>query len=226
MNADATFVFEGTIRRLGSSTVSTVTPDSSTAVVHVDRAVRVAPAFEYIVGREITIRLERRLQVGTTMLFSAVGWIFAESLAVIELEHEPVTAAAGRTPEVDREEVWVRAARDRVRRASQVVVGQVAGLQPHPRAPRPFSEHDPDWWVADLAVDTSLKGARSRAVPVTFANSRDVMWSQAPKLRPGQSSILVLHQGDDVLPDRRSRAVLHPQDVHAPDKLAAIVDMI
>ena len=76
------------------------------------------------------------------------------------------------------------------------------------------------------AVDTSLKGARSRAVPVTFANSRDVMWSQAPKPRPGQSSILVLHQGDDVLPDRRNRAVLHPQDVHAPDKLVAIVDMI
>lgn len=227
MHDDATFVFEGTISRLNASTVATVTPTASTAVVQVDRAVRVAPAFEYVVGREITIVLDSRATVGTTMVFSAVGWVFGDSLAVIELEREPITAAAAdRTPSQDREAMWARAARERVQRANQVVLGQVRELRPHPNARPRLSEHDPDWWIAEVDVETSFKGARSRTVPVTFANSRDVMWSRAPKLRPAQKSILVLHQGDEELPDRRSRGVLHTQDVHAPDKIAAIVDMI
>lgn len=226
MNRDATLVFEGTVRRLGDSTVATVEPDGRTAVVQVDRAVRVPPALEHVVGQEITVVLAKGISVGTSNVFSTVGWVYGESLAVIEVEREPLSAAAGVTPEQQHAVAWTQALQERITDSSQVVLGQVTGLRPHPHASPTLSEHDPDWWLADVGVDVVLKGSRARTVPVTFANSLDVMWRFAPKLLPHQKSILMLHKDGAELPDRRSRAILLRHDVHAPDQLDTIAAMI
>jgi hypothetical protein len=226
MNPEATLVFEGTVRRLGDSTVATVQPDRMTAVVHVDRVLRAPPDFEHLAGREITVLLASSLAVGRTSAFSTVGWIYGESLAVIELERESAGPVAEVSPEQQRGIAWTQTTQSRVTAASQIVLGQVAGLRPHPRAQSRLSEHNPDWWLADVDVDVVLKGSRSRAVAVTFANSLDVMWRTAPKLLPHQKSILLLHDDAEELPDRRSRAVLNHRDVHSPDKLDTIAAMI
>lgn len=228
MNTAATFVFEGTIQRLGEATVTVAEPDQLTAVVHVDRVLRVPPELEHLVGEEITVVLARRLSAGQTMVFSTIGWVYGDSVAVIELEREPVSAAAGVSLEQQRDAAWKQAVQQRVSSANQIVLGQVTELRPHPTARPRLSEHDPDWWFADVAVDVVLKGERARAVPVMFANSLDVMWRMAPKLLPNQKSILVLHQDQDgeKLPGPRSKAILSPHDVHAPDKLDTIAAMI
>lgn len=226
MTPDATFVFEGTVARLNDSTVAVVAPDRLTAVVRVDRVLRVPPELEHLIGQEITVQLARTLAPGSTSAFSTVGWVYGESLAVIELDREPVTAVAGVTPAQQYEVAWTRDAGERVSESSQIVLGQVAGMSPHPRAKPRLSEHDPDWWQAEVQVDAVLKGARARAVPVTFANSLDVLWRFAPKLLPAQKAILVLHQGAEELPDRRSRGILVPHDLHAPDKFDAIAAMV
>jgi hypothetical protein len=226
MKPEATFVFEGTVGRLNDSNVAAVQPDRLTAVVYVNRALRVPAALAHLAGREVTVALMRPIAVGATTVLSTVGWLYGENAAVIELEREPVAAVAGVTPEQQHEVAWVQTTTDRVTRSMQVVLGQVTGMRPHPRAKQRESEHDPDWWLADVAVDTTLKGPRLRSVPVTYANSLDVLWRFAPKLLPAQKSILVLHQDGEDLPDRRSRAVLHPQDVHSPDKLDTIAAML
>ena len=226
MTPDATFVFEGTVRRLNDTTVRAVAADELTAVVHVDRALRVPDELAHLVGREVTVAITSPLAVGETTVLSTVGWIYAESVAVIELEREPVAATAQVTPAQQLEVAWNAMANERVSVSSQIILGQVRDLRPHPAAQPRLSEHDADWWLADVAVESVLKGARSRIVPVSFANSFDVMWRLAPKLLPAQQSILVLHQDRDQLPDRRSRGVLHPLDVHSPDKLEVIAAMI
>ena len=226
MNPEATFVFEGTVRRLGDSTVATVQPDRLTAVVHVDRVLRAPTEFEHLAGREITVLLASSLAAGRTSAFSTVGWIYGDSLAVIELERESAGPVAAVSPEQQRGIAWTQTTQARVTSSSQIVLGQVTGLRPHPRAQSSLSEHNPDWWLADVDVDVVLKGSRSRAVAVTFANSLDVMWRTAPKLLPHQKSILVLHEDAEELPDRRSRAVLNHRDVHSPDKLDTIAAMI
>ena len=226
MNPEATFVFEGTVRRLGDSTVATVQPDRLTAVVHVDRVLRAPAEFEHLVGREITVLLASSLAAGRTLAFSTVGWVYGESLAVIELERESASALGEVSPAQQRGIAWTQTTQGRVTTASQIVLGQVTGLRPHPNAQTRLSEHNPDWWLAEVDVDLVLKGSRSRGVPVTFANSLDVMWRMAPKLAPNQKSILVLHENAEELPDRRSRAVLQHHDVHSPDKLDTIAAMI
>jgi hypothetical protein len=226
MTPDATFVFEGTVVRANDSTVAVVVPDRLTAVVRVDRVLRVPPELEQLTGQEITVQLATPLAPASSAALSTVGWVYGESLAVIELEREPVSAVAGVTPAQQFEVAWTRDAGERVSESSQIVLGQVAGMTPHPRARPRLSEHDPDWWQAEVQVDAVLKGARSRAVPVTFANSLDVMWRFAPKLEPAQKAILVLHQGAEELPDRRSRGILVPYDVHAPDKFDTIAAMV
>lgn len=225
MTPDATFVFEGTVVRRNASTVEAVVPDSLTAVVRVNRVLRVPPELEHLIGQEITVRLAGPLAARTTMAFSTVGWVYGESLAVIELEHEPVAQLAGVTPAQQDEIAWTRGAGDRVAAAGQVILGQVVGMSPHPRT-EPPSEHAAYWWKADVQVDAVLKGPRARVVPVVFANSMDVMWRFAPKLQPAQKAILVLHQGAEELPDRRSRGILLPLDLHAPDKFDAIAAMV
>jgi hypothetical protein len=226
MRADATFVFEGTVRRVGDSNVASVPADTSTAVVLVTRAVRVPDVLSHLVGREITVVLSEPITRGTVAVLSTVGWVYAESVAVVELEREPATEVASMTADQQQEVAWAQATTDRVGGAEQIVLGQVTGMQPHPRFTPRASEHDPQWWVAEVSVDTVLKGPRSRAVEATFSNSMDVLWHSAPKLRPAQTAILLLHRGADELPDRRSRAVLRVQDVHAPDKLEAIATML
>jgi hypothetical protein len=226
MTPDATFVFEGTLVRRNASTVASVVPNQLTAVVRVDRVLRVPPELEHLTGQQITVQLAAPLAARSTTAFSTVGWVYGDSLAVIELEREPVADVAGVTPEQQFATAWNRDTGSRVSSASQIVLGQVVGMGPHPRATRRLSEHDADWWQADVQVDAVLKGARARTVPVTFANSQDVMWRFAPKLTPAQQAILVLHQGAEELPDRRSRGILLPNDVHAPDKFDTIAAMV
>ena len=226
MNPDATLVFEGTVRRLNDSTLASVQPDRLMAVVRVDRVLRVPEALNGIVGSEITVRLARPIAAGATTVFSTIGWLYGESLAVSELDREPAVPLAGVTAEQQLAAAWTSATSERLASAAHIVLGDVQGLQPHPQARPRRSEHDPDWWLADVRVEQVLKGKRTRTVGVTFSNSSDALWVYAPKLLPSQKSILVLHRNGEGVPGRASRAVLRPHDLHAPDKLDFVMALL
>jgi hypothetical protein len=57
------------------------------------------------------------------------------------------------------------------------------------------SEHDPMWREAVVEVEDVHKGSHKRkTIIVRFPASRDIMWNEAPKLRPGQEGYFVLHK--------------------------------
>jgi hypothetical protein len=240
VNDEAPFVFVGTVVRTGASTLPSIEPDDRTAVVRVDRVLRAPQQMEAIAGREITLRLRTRADVGATAVFEAEGWRYGESLAVIELRRrrapaEPpsATAAAHETESAaaaDRAERFRRELKVRADEASTVVVGRVVAVRASPEtasATQEFqTEHDPQWAVATVEVDSAIKGRAPRTVEVLFATSRDVMWENAPKLAVGQQAVMLLQKGVPDVPDSKANVVLHPLDVRPADTAGFVEELL
>jgi hypothetical protein len=180
-----------------------------------------------VLGRDITVQLNEPAEVGTQAVFSTNGWLYGDSIAVVEVgRRAPVTAAlAAMSPEDDRLARWTDELQDRAASADLVVVGRVTALEPAGLGDVD-REHGADWWAANVEVDEVLKGRRPRQLRVLFANSQDVLWFRAPVLSPGQKAVLLLHRGEDPVPDKRAYAVLDPLDVQPPDEAAAVAGLL
>lgn len=88
--------------------------------------------------------------------------------------------------------------RGRVATAELIITGEVVASREVERPFPPRSEHDPEWWIARIAVASVIKGRRPRGdVEVLFANSKDIVWYKAPKLHPGTSGIFLLHRVEE-----------------------------
>ena len=215
----ATFVFEGTVRKLRTATVPDVPVDDRTAVVHVDRVAKAPAALAGYGGQDITVQLGpgAALKRGQRAVFYTEGGLFGESLAVRSLGHTDV----GRTTsaEQSRDPVQEKTAHDleaHVADADLVVRGRVARVRVPTaslRRPRgPVSEHAPRWQEAVVDVDEVGKGRSPRKqVVVWFPSSTDVRWARAPKLHAGQEGVFLLHKGD-----APAYTALHAQDVQPP----------
>lgn len=226
MDPEASFVFEGTVRAVGAATLAMVEPTDSTAIVTVDRALRIADDMLGIVGRDITVRLKKPAAVGDTAVFAANGWLYGEGVAVVEVSRSPLTAAAAAvTPEMDRQARWSGRLQDRAASADLVVVGRVTALEPAGLG-GDDKEHGADWWAATVEVDEVIKGRRPRQLRVLFSNSQDVLWYRAPVLSAGQKAVLLLHRGEESVPDKRAYAVLDELDVQPADGAAAVAELL
>src|SRR5262249_43281875 len=90
-----------------------------------------------------------------------------------------------------------RKLQERIARAEIVIVGKVAKTEPVPGTEQRHveTEHDPDWWIAHVDVASVEMGKISeQIVRVMFANSRDEMWIDSPKFRPGQAGVWILQR--------------------------------
>jgi hypothetical protein len=237
LNAEPSFVFEGTVVEVGKATLAMIDADDRTAVVRVDRVLRAPEQMEQIAGREITVKLRGRAEVGTTAVFETEGWLYGESMAVLETGRRRSAAAArpfeaegdvqaGReTPAAAARAAAHRSAvQERATEASAVVVGRVVGVRQLETAARAGpggeeqqSEHDPRWAVAQVEVDESVKGRKSGTIEVLFASSEDVMWYRAPKLVVGQKATMLLHKGAPEVEDKSADAVVDELDVQPTD---------
>ena len=238
MCSEATFVFLGTVVAVGEATLSMVEPDDRTAVVRVDRVLRAPQPMEGVTGREITVLLRSPARQGTQATFQAEGWLYGESMAVVETGRRKAgreaVAAAGDDDERESPAAADRAARfrselkERAGEAAAVVLGRVTGVQER-EAPPPegrLSEHDPQWAVATIEVEEAVKGRPARTTKVWFATSEDVMWRQAPKLRVGQQAVLLLQKGAPELPDKRAHAVLDQLDVQPAGRADLVAELV
>lgn len=223
----ASFVFQGTVKRLRSTTIKNLSPDDRTFVVTVDHIVEAPAALAHLSGQDITVRIGRGAtpKVSQQMLFHTNGWIFGDGIAVQSLRHEAVsrthTALLSRT--VDPvEQKRHRDLRERFDQAHVVVSGRVAEVRLPPEARAlavgrgrraaaidttlrgPASEHDPHWREAVIEIDDVHKGRRgTRNVVIRFPASTDVRWYKAPKFHPGHQGFFMLHR--TAISTRRAR---------------------
>jgi len=218
-------VFNGTVEETGATTTAAVEATDSTAVVRVDELVRAPSAFDGLVGQRITVLLRApgSVQEGERATFFVNAAVFADSVAVQEVDHSPATAAAELAPQVSDVIDRLRDGdiRARIATADVVVTGRVAQVRTPERAaaaavpgmPGPVSEHDPKWMEAVLDVESVLSGSTPEPpVVVLFPASIDVMWVNAPKFHAGQEATWLLHtdQVPEAAPVPESVAAVFP----------------
>jgi hypothetical protein len=224
----ATFVFVGTVVRLNATTMPEVQASESTAVVRVDEIIAAPGAPPDLAGQEITVQLASRdsVKTGEQTTFFTKGWLMGDSLAVIEVGRP---AGATNSSQV-REQVQAthrkaadEALQEEISSAEAIVAGTVASVRSS-NIRHIGSEHDPDWHEAEITVDSVEKGhVPGHTVVVLFPNSDDVMWQSAPKFRPGQQGVWLLHRSQSKLPGVKDQyTVLKPLDFQNREELERI----
>jgi hypothetical protein len=239
---EATLTFEGTVQRVGASTLAAAPASNRTLVVRVDRVLQAPAGITGLEGQEITVELPSKstLNAQDRAVFYTVGWLYGESLAVRAVgvrkanrgaERQRGLAMANAEAKVDT------AMKQRLSAANLVVVGEVTGIrQPAARAAamadpsvsRPRSEHDPKLAEAEVQVREVLKGpAGQGTLVVPFPTSGDIMWEDVPKFQQGQEGVFVLHTDQPVPGLAADEPIaLHPIDFQPMDQLARVRSLI
>jgi hypothetical protein len=219
------FIFSGRVERTAAATLPSVPVDDATVVVRVERVFRAPELFDDQTGRTITIQLRKAdVKRGARALFFATGWLYGESIAVTEVGRasaDDENKLAGQLGDAES-----RAAEsellERVAAASLVVVGKVGRIAP-PQKPEPTgeSEHEPDWFVAEIEVESVEKGRHPANEPalLAFPTSDDVQWYWRPKPQQGQEGVWILHREKLLGLPPGTFTALDPRDFQRRDQL-------
>jgi hypothetical protein len=199
----STITFLGTVQRLGASTVPTYTVSSHTVVVRVNRMLKEYSAVGDLTGRNITVELTQApgMKVGQQAIFFTTGMVYADSIVVEEVGR----LDAARDPATQQDQIAEilvsqkhrpdRQIQRRLRSADVVVTGKVVSIRKAPVAPnRRISEHDPDWRLAVIEVESVESGPPMKQAALLFPASRDVLWRNAPKFSVGEEGVWVMQQ--------------------------------
>jgi len=199
LTRQATFIFKGTVVKLNATTMSAVRASESTAVVRIDEVIDAPGAPPDLAGKEITVQLREpgSIRAAQQMFFFTKGWLLGNSMAVIEVGRLGGSQSAQQISEA------VRATRQKMAdeelqgemvRSEVIVVGRVSSVRPS-KAPHIGSEHDPDWYEAQITVESVVRGnLPARTTMLLFPHSDDVMWKASPKFKEGQQGIWLLHR--------------------------------
>ncbi len=248
-------VVRGKIVKVNASNEPMVAPSSSTAVIRISKMYAGSEIAGDQAGRTATVILSRpgSLKVGQEALFFGNPRFLGKTLTIAD-EGEIASNTADSRAAAPALERRAQARRDRPvveRLASATLVfrGIVETVQPlaaaaaasgesKPYPTRP-SEHDPDWHVARVKVVKPLQGEAGQAVTVVFPASRDIVWFNVPKLKPGQDSIFITHalspeeaarhraSGLVAFMDRQpAHVIIEPSDVLPPGDEARVRDLL
>jgi hypothetical protein len=213
-------VVRGTVLRLNASDEPLQAPANNTVVIKVSRMYAGAEVTGDQTGRTVTVVLSRtmRLKVGSEGMFFGNPRYVGKSLTMVDVGEtlSPNTSgAAAADLETGLQLRRDLPLRERLATASLVFRGKVESERPLPVTDRKFrvppSEHDPEWHVASVRVITPIRGGeRDTLVLIIFPASRDIMWFNTPKLRPGMDAIFITHK-----PEREQALLLRTTGVTA-----------
>lgn len=229
------FIFEAQVEQLGASTSRSYPAAPETAVVRVSRIIQTTPALAGYEGRQVTVHLQSpvTLQAGDQAVFFTHGAHYGEGLVVGEIGH----AAGAAADMADQLNTAVNGSAssevmDRLAQAEMVVSGTAAAPKrleaaAQPGAPVRVSEHDPDWWVSTINIETVEKGDQTqKTTNAYFANSMDIAWYQAPKIKEGDRGVWLLHNRDARGRAVPGRAATHPLDFRPIEDLEYIRSLL
>lgn len=204
--ARSSIVVEASVVRMGASEEPLLAPAPNTAVIRISRMYAGAEFAGDQAGRNATVILSRAVQLreGVRALFFGEPRFVGKVLTIAD--HGELTASQVEDPGLA---TGLQARRDlpirmRLEIAAAVFRGVVEKVGPPPvagrdrpqeRAGEAVNEHDPEFQLAMVRVRSILRGAPAGPVqPVLFPGSRDIMWFNGPKLKPGQDLVLLAHR--------------------------------
>jgi hypothetical protein len=201
---EAGFVFRGRVVAKDAPGAPLAAGEGKAVRVEVEQIVRSSEALRGLVGKQVIVLSGDRsaLEEGAAFFFFTRVVALGDHVVVRESGHmkslpqavEEVAEAAKRAEE--------RPLRERLADAELIITGIVVSSHRAEEASVLRSEHDPEWWIADVRVRSTLKGKKAQAkIEVLFANSTDIAWYRAPKLHEDAQGVLLLRrpkEGDSV----------------------------
>jgi hypothetical protein len=213
---NASFIFSGHVNDI-EDPPSKQEDEPPVATVEVERVYLAPDSLAGYAGQTVLVGFDEasRLEPGDTRLFFTNPVEFAEKLSVYSIADMPSGEDEEERLDLLREEEERHQLAARISGSSLIVHGVVIALRQAASDESP-SEHDPDWWIARIAIRELLRGhpeaEPGNSIDVAFANSRDVAWVEAPKLAPSQQAIFFVRE--NVFPETEARlAVYEPSDV-------------
>lgn len=198
----AKYIFRGKVQKLKASNLRALPATANTAVVLVEEVLYAPPTLNDFTNQAVTVQLVNpgSLKSGQEAVFYTNGWLYGETIAVIEVAH-----VAGRSDsDTMRKEILAVHQRvddekllSRIDKAALVIAGTVKATRPLDKSDRKseISEHYPDWWQAVIEVQSVEKGQSSgREVTILYPNSLDEMWLLSPKFKRGDTGIWILQR--------------------------------
>jgi hypothetical protein len=211
---EAGFVFRGKVLR--PETQDDADSDGATGAlaVEVQEVLHGTDVMRGLVGTVATVLTEEALPEGEVRVFyTSVVSLGEEVVARAVSHHDASNESIGAAAEGIRIAAE-RGVAERIADADLVVVGRVTSAKRLAGDAPPRSEHDPEWAIARVSVESVVKGRTSRkTVDVLYASSRDIAWYKSPKLDEGTSGVFILHtRHEDEAPPEVAPSVYQATD--------------
>lgn len=210
LTRSSSVVFSGTVAKPHAALPS-VPQGENTAVVHVDEVLVQPATLNDLKSQLVTVRFRNGTPPASgqkalffTTVYSVGKDVGLDSVGVVN----EMSAEQGRAEMAKARDVLLdQDIAARLNRASAVLVGTVRDVQSMATEQR-ISEHDPEWAVATVSVESVLKGnAAGQSAAVWFAASRDPFYARWPKLQRGQRAIFIVQRDDPRLKFAQARSV-------------------
>ncbi len=224
----SSYVFKATVTQLNASNEPTVRPGPGLIVAHVDEAFRASASVGVggLRGREVTMLLAGGAPaLGDKLLVFANEWVYGVQIALREVAHHEATAPAEKEVVEAVERLPIRHLEARLDGAVLVVEGEVESIGPSP-IPDGFTLRSPNYHLAVVRVESTLKGKGGDRVNVLFPTNPAPPWRNAPRLKEHQNAVFILHHETALKAPRHFLTALDPDDVQPRDMLRKIKSLL
>lgn len=235
---NAQFVAAGVFGSIGATTMDLGAEVPNAGVFKVEEILHGPKLLNGFNGKEITVLFNdpSSARAGESSILFATSWQYGRSLAVIEVGRVGDRERATMRKEIDAAYEGLADERlvQRIALAQLVITGKVQETKPASEEIRkrmPISEHAPDWWEAEIEIESVEKGRHEGDdISIFFPNSVDVTWSQSPKFKPGQEGLWILQRDQKERGSPKMRVsgwtALDPLDFHPASEVPRVRNVI
>jgi hypothetical protein len=220
----SSIIFSGRVEKPEASTTG-LPASKDTAIVRIDEVLFQPASLAPLSRQAVTVRFRQggAPAIGQQAVFFTTLYAGGESIGL-----DAVGVVRDMPP--DNAKATLAKARDvildediaaRVATSPLVVAGVVRAVR---RLPVPdnerVSEHDPEWALAELSIDSNVKGAlpNQKTMTVYFASSRDALYTLWPKLREGDRVVVIAQRSDPRLEIAFERSRVKPEGPFVVDR--------
>lgn len=188
-------VFKGEVLLLRTSTINHERP-VDLGVVKVVEIYSGNELLDKFLSEPVTVKFLKpgEIKKGQQLIFYANPWMEGESIAVTEIAHEAATNNFNEQIKSLQLQVEQKNIQQQISRTELIFAGTIATVKKIDTVSSFDSEHNPEWVLAEIKVDESLKGeARTGStIVIAFPGSQDVMWYKSPRFAIGHRGVWFL----------------------------------
>ena len=218
---DSKFIFRATTEQIGTATLPEISDPGNCIVVKVNEVISAPPGFTDWTGKLITVAVKEpgRQKPGIEKVYYTNGWLYGKSLAVIEISSRNANEISNKEVLDGVNKNQEQKIKERIKSSELVISGQIFKIDTLRNTSKVISEHEPEWRLATVNIDSVLKGRQLTSTVFRFPSSRDIMWIDSPKFSKSQRGIWLLRKlnaNDDVF------TITEKEDYFSIDSLSII----